>query len=82
MKKKWHNKIKDHIEYWSEKLEDRSWWPRYVYYFNDVSNAVSIIKEGKLYSRELAEKYELMVMDCASSRIIQQTRQEYLKLVR
>jgi len=82
MKKHWRQKIKDHIEHWSGSLSGHSWWPRYVYFFTDLRNAVSILNEGCLLSRDQAESSDSIEVNGASREIIDQTREECLKFVR
>lgn len=82
MKKPWHQKIKDHIEHWSGSLSGHSWWPRYVYFFTDMRNAISILEKGCLLSRDWAESLDFIEVDGASREIISQTREECLKFVR
>jgi len=80
--KPWADEIKSHIEAWATRLGPLRWWPRYIYHFTDVRNAVSILQTGHLYSRIEAERRGLMKVDNASPRIIEQTRPEHLKYVR
>jgi hypothetical protein len=54
--KPWANEIRDHIQAWSARLGPLFWWPRFVYHFTDVHNAVNILKVGYLYSRAEAER--------------------------
>jgi len=82
MKKQWRQKIKDHIEHWSGSLSGHSWWPKYVYFFTDLRNAVSILEKGCLLSRDRAENLDSIKVDGASREIIDQTREECLKFVR
>jgi len=82
MKKQWHQKIKDHIEQWTGSLSGHSWWPRYVYFFTDLRNVVSILEKGCLLSRDRAESWEFIEVNGASQEIIGQTREECLKFVR
>ncbi|MBW2644697.1 MAG: DUF4433 domain-containing protein [Deltaproteobacteria bacterium] len=82
MKKQWRPKIKDHIEHWSGSLSGHAWWPRYVYFFTDLRNAVSILEKGCLLSRDRAEGLDSIEVNGASREIIDQTREECLKFVR
>jgi len=82
MKKQWHRKIKDHIEYWSGSLSGHSWWPRYVYFFTDLRNAVSILEKNCLLSRDQAESLGYIEVNGASQEIISQTIEERRKFVR
>jgi hypothetical protein len=80
--KPWADEIRGHIQAWSARLGPLSWWPRFVYHFTDVHNAVSILKAGYLYSRAEAERQCLMRVDNASPTIIEQTRPEHLEYAR
>jgi hypothetical protein len=80
--KPWADEIQHHIEAWAARLGSMDWWPRHVYHFTDVHNAVSIIQSGCLYSRDEAVRRGLMKVDNASSKIIDQTRPEHLRYAR
>lgn len=80
--KPWAEDIRQHIQIWSNRLGNLGWWPRYVYHFTDVHNAVSIIQNRHLYSRTEAERQGLMQVDNASPTVIQQTHPEHLNYVR
>lgn len=80
--KPWADEIRCHIETWATRPGPLNWWPRYVYHFTDVHNAVSILKTGCLYSRAEAEQRKLMQVDNASPQIIKQTRSEHRKYAR
>lgn len=45
-------------------------WSEYAYHFTDVTNAVNILAEGRLYSRKKALSKGLMVNDNASEKVI------------
>lgn len=34
---------------------ERRWWPNFLFHYTDLQNAVSILKDGYLYSRTIAE---------------------------
>ncbi|NJN94192.1 MAG: DUF4433 domain-containing protein [Anaerolineales bacterium] len=80
--KPWADDIRHHIQTWSDRLGPLSWWPRYVYHFTDVNNAVQIIQSRYLYCRTEVEHQNLMAVDNASPTIIQQTHPEHLNYVR
>ncbi|MBN1139358.1 MAG: DUF4433 domain-containing protein [Anaerolineae bacterium] len=80
--KPWIDEIQRHIETWASRLGSLDWWPRFVYHFTDVRNAVRILQSGHLYSRSEAEQRGLMIVDNASPEIIDQTRPEHLQYVR
>lgn len=50
------------------------WWPNFAFHYTDVMNAVSILRDGKLYSRQDATRMELMTNDNASRQVIDMTR--------
>ncbi|MCL9638308.1 DUF4433 domain-containing protein [Bacillus zanthoxyli] len=49
------------------------WIPKYVYHFTDLKNAISILREGYVYSRKKANELGLMEVDNASGDVIKQT---------
>jgi len=57
-----------------------NWWPKYIYHYTDISNAVSILKNGKIFSRNKA--INLMANDNAGTEIIHQTGVEIKDYVR
>ena len=61
---------------------DVSWWPNYAYHYTDISNAVNILKSGKLYSRTNAKKLNLMNNDNASKKVIDITNASTIDSVR
>ena len=80
--KQWSDEIKAHIDQWSNELNDRNWWPRYLYHFTDVQNAISIIQSGCLYSRNEAQNHGIDFFDCASPQVIEGTQPKHLDYVR
>lgn len=80
--KLWDTDIKRHIAMWSTRLGHLNWWPKYVYHFTDIHNAIAILESGYLYSRAEVKRRGLMKVDNASSEIIQRTRPEHLAYVR
>jgi hypothetical protein len=80
--KPWVNDLRSHIQIWSNRLGNLSWWPRYVYHFTDVHNAVKIIQNKHLFCRTEAERRGLMETDNASPVVIQQTLPAHLDYVR
>lgn len=57
-----------------------NWWPKYIYHYTDISNAVSILKNGRIFSRNKA--INLMANDNAGTEIIRQTGMEIKDYVR
>lgn len=51
----------------------RRWWPGYLFHFTDIRNALSILKEGALLSRNEARARGLMHTNNASPEIIGNT---------
>ena len=80
--KSWIEDIRQHVTTWSGRLREREWWPRFVYHYTDVQNAVNILKEGSLYSRAEAARRGLMVIDNADQTVIAKTRPAHLRFVR
>ncbi|MBD3234105.1 MAG: DUF4433 domain-containing protein, partial [candidate division Zixibacteria bacterium] len=60
----------------------RSWWPKYVFHFTDVNNAIKIINDGCLHSRARMETKGGIPCDIASPDIIASTDVEYKNWVR
>jgi hypothetical protein len=52
---------------------NREWWPKYVFHYTDVRNAVEILKSGKLRCRSELDKHQGMIVDNASRNIMAQT---------
>lgn len=59
-----------------------SWWPRFAFHYTDLTNAVSILSSGRLYSRTRAEALGLMHNDNASRQVIDMTQTEATASVR
>ncbi|WP_156888550.1 DarT ssDNA thymidine ADP-ribosyltransferase family protein [Proteocatella sphenisci] len=58
------------------------WWPKFAYHYTDVSNAVSILSSGFLYSRVQSEKMNLMKNNNASRQVIDMTKTGEISNVR
>ena len=80
--KPWRSTIEQHVKRWSAGLGPRAWWPRFVYHFTDVRNAVEILKRGWLFSRDRATTEGLLTCDGASATVISQTLSEHKNFVR
>ncbi len=63
-------------------LGSRKWWPKYLFHFTDIDNAVKIISDGYLQSRATLESKKGMPHDNASKEIISQTDERYKNKVR
>lgn len=57
-------------------------FPRFVYHFTDINNAISILKKGSIYSRNSANKNSIMVVDNASKAVIDHTNEDRKDYVR
>lgn len=51
----------------------QGWWSEFLFHFSDISNVVSILNSGKLYSRNKAQRLELMHNDNADDDVIGNT---------
>lgn len=76
------NRFISHLREKFKSSSEKSWWPTYVYHFSDINNIINILKEGKLYSRNLAVKRGLMKNDNANNDIICHTPPEICDYVR
>lgn len=63
-------------------LGSRKWWVDYLFHFTDIKNAVNVLNHGFLFSRQEAIDKNLLIEDCASSQIIQQTKSTFTDHVR
>ena len=59
-----------------------SWLPKFAYHYTDVTNAVSILSSGKLYSRVKAGAKGVMENDNASRQVIDMTETRATSYVR
>lgn len=59
-----------------------NWWPYFAYHFTDIDNAVSILKEGCLFSRTDASRLGLMQNENASRQVINITNSNITSKVR
>ncbi len=75
----------DYSEIIAENCKNKSkftWWPKFAYHYTDVTNVISILSSGHLYSRVDAQKMSLMKNDNASRQVIDMTETEALANVR
>ena len=63
-------------------LAHNKWWPRYLFHFTDITNAVKIFESGALFSRNKAISENLMQCENASPDVISNTKEEYKDYVR
>lgn len=61
---------------------DVKWWPKFAFHYTDVTNAVSILSSGRLYSRTQAKAMGVMRNDNASIQVINMTETEAKAKVR
>jgi len=60
----------------------QNWWTRSLFHFTDLTNAISILSHGKIYSREKAIANGLMQNDNANDGVIALTSDDYKKYAR
>lgn len=58
------------------------WWTKYAFHYTDITNALSILQEGMLYSRLEAQTKHLMKNDNASYQVIDMTSSRAQSYVR
>ena len=59
-----------------------SWWPKLAFHYTDVTNAVSILSSGRLYSRSNAQFLGVMKNENASRQVIDMTQTQATANVR
>lgn len=52
------------------KRTERRWWPRFVFHYTDIRNAVQILREGYLYSRKYLEDEGKLVVSSGSPSVL------------
>ncbi len=60
----------------------REWWPRFLFHCTDISNAVNILRQEELGSRQRAISTGQLKLDIASSEVIAQTDSQWKDYVR
>lgn len=63
-------------------LSSQKWWPKYVYHFTNINNAIQILEDECLYCRHYLENRHRMLTDNASSDVISNTDSQWTKYVR
>jgi hypothetical protein len=58
------------------------WWPDFLFHFTDIQNAVSVLKQGTLFSRNKAKELGLMATDNASPSVMAGTGDKWKNYVR
>ncbi|MEK4930321.1 DarT ssDNA thymidine ADP-ribosyltransferase family protein [Bacillus sp. FSL K6-1338] len=83
------NKLNSHIfsEVFTEMAKSdwigsRKWWTNYIFHFTNINNAVEILKQKRLCSRQKALSEGLMVTDNASRDVIAITEEKRKQYVR
>lgn len=61
---------------------NQNWWTKSLFHFTDIKNAISIIENGKIYSRNKAIELGLMKNDNANDDVIFKTSDEHKQFVR
>lgn len=61
---------------------ERRWWPNFVFHYTDIRNAVRILEEGTLYSRQQAERLGKLVVSSGSPSVLAGTSQDIRDYVR
>lgn len=56
-----------------------NWWPKYIYHYTDLTNAIGILKECKIFSRNSVGE---LANENASKDVIEHTSVEVLDYVR
>ena len=60
----------------------QKWWTKSLFHFTDITNAISILNHGKIYSRKKAVVEGVMQNDNANDNVIFHTNDTYKKYVR
>ena len=64
----------------ASEVADVKWWPKYVYHYTDINNAINILENGKIYSRNNAK--DKMINENAGLEILNHTEDEVFDYVR
>ncbi|MBI3959944.1 MAG: DUF4433 domain-containing protein [Chloroflexi bacterium] len=57
---------------------ERELWPRFVFHYTDLRNAVSVLTDGFVYSRAEAENRGRLIVSSGSSQVLSATN-EFVK---
>ncbi|OHY76647.1 DarT ssDNA thymidine ADP-ribosyltransferase family protein [Priestia aryabhattai] len=63
-------------------IGSRKWWTNYIFHFTNINNAVEVLKQERLCSRNRALSEGLMVTDNASKDVIEKTEDKWKDYVR
>ncbi len=69
-------------EPWIVQTPSRRWWPKYLFHFTDLKNAVKIISSDKFLSRAVLQSTQSLPIDIADPNVIQNTANSILQNVR
>lgn len=58
------------------------WWPKFIYHFTNINNAVKILEGSCLYSRAYCLEHGIMSTDNASADVIDNTSERWIDYVR
>lgn len=61
---------------------ERSWWPRFLFHYTDILNAVQILSDGRLYSRTQAEQLQKLAVSSGSRQVLGHTDSDIRDCVR
>lgn len=64
------------------KHDERNVWPNYVYHYTNITNAVQILSDGYLFSRERLNSLEKSFVDSGSIEVLKNTDQSIKNYVR
>lgn len=53
--------------------DERRWWPRFVFHYTDLNNAVKVLQDGYLYCRGYLEEKKRLPVDSGSQRVLAST---------
>lgn len=65
---------------WLDK--SREWWPRFIFHFTNLNNALHILESGVMKCRSVLEETGEMATDNASSTVIMRTQDRWKNYVR
>jgi hypothetical protein len=64
------------------KRSERRWWPRFLFHYTDIRNAIEILKRGVLYSRQYLEQTGQLAVSSGSSAVLSHTETSIKECVR
>ena len=66
---------------WVKRTSRRS-WPRFAFHYTDITNAISILQDDVIYSRQYAENLGKLVTSSGSTKILSATHSDIKNCVR